>query len=72
MTKKIRVIRTRPNASEQTEIVVDWEKIKKHRADDLVLEAYDIVEVSVTGVHADPILGRILSFEPQYPVRKAN
>jgi protein involved in polysaccharide export with SLBB domain len=71
LTKKIRVIRTRPYTSERTEIVIDWEKIKKHRADDFVLKPYDIVEVPMKGVHGYP-MSPFLSVELLFPVRIIN
>jgi len=50
-TKKsaIKIVRQTPGTTEKTEIVVDLEAINRHKADDTVLVANDIVDVPASG-----------------------
>ena len=44
-TKKVRIIRTKPGNSTNQEIIVDLKAIKKQRAEDVVLQPFDIIDV---------------------------
>ena len=47
--EKVRVLRQTPGAAEKKEIFVDLAAVEKHQAEDLVLQADDIVDVPVAG-----------------------
>jgi polysaccharide export outer membrane protein len=46
---KIRIIRQMPGSTSKTEIFIDLKVIDKHRAEDVVLQANDIVDVPTSG-----------------------
>jgi polysaccharide export outer membrane protein len=48
-SEKIRIIRRMPGSTSKTEIFIDLKGIDKHRAEDVVLQANDIVDVPTSG-----------------------
>ncbi len=67
-SRKIRVIRSKPNSSAHTEIVVDLKKVKKHPEWDLALEPNDIIEVPFKGRRGHGPIGLDRKFDSPYPV----
>jgi polysaccharide export outer membrane protein len=70
-TNRIRIIRKPPDSAPQQEIVIDLKAIEKKHAEDIVLQANDIVDVPVSG--GKRLLGNLVgSIGPavtQMPVR---
>ncbi len=56
----IRIYRQKPGSSDQQTIVVDYAAIKKNKASDVLLQAYDIVEVPEAGIFSGPRLAQTL------------
>ena len=72
-TKKdeIHIIRQVPGTTEKTEILVNLEAINKHKAEDIVLMANDIIEVPVSGGKRllRSLMGAVVPSVGQLPVR---
>jgi polysaccharide export outer membrane protein len=72
-TKKseIKIIRQTPGSTEKKEIVVDLDAINKHKAEDVVLLANDIVDVPASGSKRlfRSLLGAVIPSIGQLPVR---
>jgi polysaccharide export outer membrane protein len=72
-TKKssIRIIRQTPGTTEKTEIVVDLEAVNRHKAEDPVLMANDIVDVPASGGKRlfRSLIGAVVPSVGQLPVR---
>lgn len=70
-TERIRLIRQVPGSTARTEITVDLKAIRKHKADDLVLEPNDIIDVP--SKHNHPGHGDVFGVSSeQLPVRVIN
>lgn len=69
--KEIHIIRHTPGASEKKDITVDLEAINRHKAEDTVLIANDIIEVPASGGKRlfRGLVGAILPGVGQLPVR---
>jgi polysaccharide export outer membrane protein len=72
-TKKseIKIIRQSPGSVQNREIVVDLEAISKHKAEDVVLIANDIVDVPASGTKRvfRSLMGAVIPSVGQLPVR---
>jgi protein involved in polysaccharide export with SLBB domain len=67
-TDGIRIIRQTPGYSGRTEIIVDLKAIRKRRAEDPVLQPFDIVEVPEK-LRGDRVWGRVIGIDPVLPLR---
>ena len=69
--EKVRVVRQSPGGTTKTEIIVDLQAIDKRQAEDLVLQANDIVDVPVSGSKKllRSLIGAVLPSVGQLPVR---
>jgi polysaccharide export outer membrane protein len=69
--KEIHIIRHTPGASEKKDITVDLDAINRHKAEDTILIANDIVEVPASGGKRlfRGLVGAILPGVGQLPVR---
>jgi polysaccharide biosynthesis/export protein len=68
---EIHIIRQTPGTSEKKEILVDLEAINRHKAEDIVLVANDIVDVPASGGKRlfRSLLGAVVPSVGQLPVR---
>jgi hypothetical protein len=72
-TKKseIHIVRQLPGSAEKKEMIVDLDAITKHKAEDVVLMANDIVDVPASGGKRllRSLLGSVVPSVGQLPVR---
>lgn len=70
-TDHIRIVRQLPGSTQKTELIVDLRAINHQRAEDIVLQANDIVEVQESGSKSflRSLLGTIAPAVSQLPVR---
>ncbi len=72
-TKKagVRIVRQKPGTTEKTELIVDLEAINKHKAEDPILVANDIVDVPASGGKRflRSLMGAVVPSVGQLPVR---
>jgi polysaccharide export outer membrane protein len=70
-TDKVKIYRQTPGSSNRTQIIVDLKAISKHRAEDPVLEPYDIIEVPKHGGDGHKVPGPVLVVDlfGQLPLR---
>lgn len=70
-SEKIRLIRQSPGSATNTEILIDLKAIDKRRADDLALQAGDIVDVPTSGSKRllRSLVGTIVPTASQLPVQ---
>ena len=69
-TKRVRIIRTKPGNSTNQEIIVDLKAIKKQRAEDVVLQPFDIIDVTAKRKeHRRPLVGPVIFDTRQLPLR---
>ncbi len=59
-TSDIRIYRQKPGSPEQETIVVDYSAIKKNQKPDILLQAYDIIEVPEAGMFSSSRIGTTL------------
>ncbi len=70
-TNHIRIVRQLPGSTQKTELIVDLRAISRQRAEDIVLQANDIVEVQESGSKSflRSLLGTVAPAVSQLPVR---
>jgi len=70
-TEKIRIVRQEPGSTTKKEIYVDLAAIEKKRAEDIPLQANDIVDVPISGTKSllRSLIGGIAPAVTQLPVR---
>ncbi|OLE51171.1 MAG: hypothetical protein AUG51_24345 [Acidobacteria bacterium 13_1_20CM_3_53_8] len=69
-TDRVRISQLGVGSNTVTRIIVDLKAIKKHRAEDVVLQPYDIVEVPSKKYGGGRLLGRGMKTQPpQLPLR---
>jgi polysaccharide export outer membrane protein len=68
---KVRIIRQTPGSTAKKEIIVDLTAIDKHRAEDVLLVANDVVDVPISGTKSilRSLLGTIVPTVSQLPIR---
>jgi polysaccharide export outer membrane protein len=68
---RVRIIRQSPDSTTKTELVVDLKAIEKRRAEDVALQANDIVDVPVSGGKRflGSLFGSVIPAVTQMPVR---
>ena len=66
-TKRVRIIRSKPGDSTMEEIIVDLNAVKKHRAEDVVLQPFDIIDVPAK--RGGDRLGPVYFDTRQFPLR---
>ena len=67
----IRIVRQTPGTTDKTEILIDLEAINRHKAEDIVLVANDIVDVPASGGKRflRSLMGAVVPSVGQLPVR---
>jgi polysaccharide export outer membrane protein len=70
-TDRVRIVRQPPGSTAKTEIFVDLKAIDRQRAEDVVLQAGDIVDVPTSGAKRllRSLLGAVVPSIAQLPVR---
>ena len=70
-SERVRIVRQLPGNTSKTEIFVDLKAIDKRQAEDVVLQANDIVDVPTSGGKRllRPLLGAVVPAAAQLPVR---
>ena len=72
-TKKnaIRIVRQTPGTTDKKEIVVDLEAVNRHKAEDVVLTANDIIDVPASGGKRlfRSLIGAVIPNVASMPVR---
>ena len=68
---RVRIVRHAPGSTAKTEIFVDLKAIDKQRAEDIVLQAGDIVDVPTSGARRllRSLVGAVVPSVAQLPVR---
>ena len=68
---RVRIVRQPPGTASRTEIIVDLKAIDKQQAEDIVLQAGDIVDVPTSGAKRlfRSLVGAVIPSVAQLPVR---
>jgi len=70
-TERVRIVRQAPDSASKTELFVDLKAIDKRKAEDVVLQAGDIVDVPTAGGKRllRSLIGAVVPAVGQLPVR---